>query len=128
MVGGKYVLNDQEVKTIINKRYNPEGEVINEEISHEKTYDISQTAGNLPELPPKKEPTQQYLKSPDESSMVDYTVAEYTIIGGKKKKKKKKKKRPASRGNVSAVGNNEDLKPIKEEPTAQEAMQTEQLE
>ena len=52
--------------------------------------------------------------------MVDYTVAEYTIIGGKKKKKKKKKKRPLSKGNVSAIGNAEDLKPIIEEPKKQD--------
>ena len=38
----RYSLNDQQVNSIINRRYNPEGETINED-SRERTYDLSGT-------------------------------------------------------------------------------------
>lgn len=114
MVGGKYALNDQQVKSIINKRYNPNGEAINEDVSHEKTYDLSRTLVNPPETPPKTDHLPVTKKALDESEM-DYTVAEYSVIGGKKKKKKKKKKRATGKANVSAVGLGDGLRPIEEE-------------
>ena len=58
--------------------------------------------------------------------MVDYTLTEYSIIGGKKKKKKKKKKRPLSKGNISAIGVGEELKPIQEEAAKPNVMQSAQ--
>ena len=120
MVGGKYALNDQQVKSMLNKRYNPNGEAINEEISHEKTHDLSPAGAGPPGEPPKADRL-LLTKQPLDESEMDYTVAEYSVIGGKKKKKKKKKKRPASRVNMSAVGPGDELKPIAEE-AAKEAV------
>ena len=57
---------------------------------------------------------------------MDYTVAEYSVIGGKKKKKKKKKKRATSKANISGVGIAEELKPIAEEPGKPNIIQTKQ--
>ena len=44
--------------------------------------------------------------------MGDFTIADYTMVGGKKKKRKKKKKRGV-KGNMSLLES--DLKPIQEE-------------
>ena len=44
--------------------------------------------------------------------MGDFTIADYTMVGGKKKKRKKKKKRGV-KGNMSVLES--DLKPIQEE-------------
>ena len=45
--------------------------------------------------------------------MSEYSIVDYTVIGGKKKKKKKKKRR---RGDKSVLGSsiNQDLQPIAE--------------
>ena len=44
--------------------------------------------------------------------MGDFTMADYTMVGGKKKKRKKKKKR-GGKGNMTIM--EQDLKPIEEE-------------
>ena len=100
-------MNDQQVNSIINKRYNPEGEAINED-SRERTYDLSATNAFAE---PQTEVNQVLQKraAADESSMGDFTMADYTMVGGKKKKRKKKKKK-GGKGNMSILES--DLKPI----------------
>ena len=44
--------------------------------------------------------------------MGDFTMADYTMVGGKKKKRKKKKKR-GGKGNITIM--EQDLKPIEED-------------
>ena len=44
----------------------------------------------------------------------DYSLVDYTVLGGKKKKKRKKKKKKGV-GDKSAMGLSMDLKPVLEE-------------
>jgi hypothetical protein len=93
--GDKYLLNDQQVKSLIESKYVPERTIINEE-SLEQTHNATQDKPHMPvvQSEPLKEIKADLNDKPDQLDRTEYTMAEYTVIGnGKKKKKKKKVKR-----------------------------------
>jgi hypothetical protein len=82
------------VKNLIASKYNPEKTIINEEHTLEQSHVVQNTS--LEEQKVKFNADlndKQNAKDETEQTFNDYTMAEYSVIGGVKKKKKKKVKR-----------------------------------
>ena len=84
----QYEMDDQQVTNLLTKRYKTPKSVINEDPSQEMTQNMSLSL--LQDQEPNKVINQQEMP---ESAEGDYSLFDYTVMGGKKKKKKKKKSR-----------------------------------
>ena len=112
-IGDRYRMNDQEVKDFILKRHKSHKSVIDEDPSQEITHNMSNDLLDK-EVEKLALPKLSVRKQTEEEADADYSLVDYTVLGGKKKKKRKKKKRRGA-GDKSAMGLSMELKPVAEE-------------
>lgn len=97
-VGDKWRLNDLQVKTLIEQKYNPERTIIREETENidptppatPKLNDVNIDA-SLNDFDSRKEEKEIKSENTANATLSEYTMVDYTVLGGGKKKKKKKK-------------------------------------
>lgn len=83
------------MRNLIASKYNPEKTIINEEHTLEQSHVVQNTSIEEPKVKFNVDLNDK-PKDETEQTFNDYTMAEYSVIGGVKKKKKKKVKRKAN--------------------------------